>query len=124
MTTYRIEESKPDWYKGLGNIFTIHDEAGPIRGLRYDVKETAESVCHAMNDGKQLKAELRYKLNGKSHEETVVTTFGSAQEVLFSHVLPKLPGITSVNGDFQSYKAQALKEGGYSEPVVLWVPVD
>lgn len=123
MKSFHIEESRPSWYKGLGPIYTIHNEEGEIRALKYDYEPDAIAVCKAMNEGKPLLADLRFKLNGKSQEAQLVTHLSSAEDALYYHVQDKLGGTSSMSLDHDVHKAQALREAGYSEPVVNWGPV-
>ena len=122
MTQYRIEESRPDWYKGLGPIYQIHDESGPIRRLKWDYQPTAIAVCERLNNGLQLLAELSFKLNGEQMSVAIPAFFAENDEVLYAHVVESLPP-----GDQQAMtleaKRLALTKNGYTETIVYWEPI-
>lgn len=124
MTKYHIVESSPDWYKGVtGLVYTIHEGENRVRGIpHYDVKGTASAVCDALNNGDQLIAELRYRHNYVPKTAQILTTFAPAEEVLFYHVQDQLHATISMSNDPAAHRAQALREAGYDEPVVSWMP--
>ncbi|MGO4309996.1 hypothetical protein D3C81_1248690 [compost metagenome] len=121
MNKFRVVTSNPEWYKGgKGTIFTIHNESWPLRGLTYEVESDAYSVCDALNRGEQLSAELKFKHDNLPQTVTILTALAPAQDVLYYHVQDKLSGTASMSLDSDLHKAQALREAGYSDPVVYW----
>jgi len=121
---YKVVTSSPAWYKGVtGKVYAIHDESDRVRGIPYyDVEETANSVCEALNNGDKLTAELRYKHNHISKTAEIITVFESAEDVLYYHVQDQLPATVSMSSDSAEHRRQALSEAGFSEPVVAWMP--
>lgn len=118
MNKFRVVKRNPEWYKGgKGTIFTIHSESWPLRGLTYEVESDAYSVCDALNRGEQLSAELKFKQGDLPQTVTILTALAPAQDVLYYHVQD---GTASMSLDSDLHKAQALREAGYSDPVVYW----
>lgn len=125
MTKYHVVTSSPDWYKGVtGQVYTIYEGENRVRGIpHYDVESTANGVCDALTNGDQLIAELRYRHKYSPQSAEILTTFAPAEEVLFYHVQDQLPATISMSDDPAAHRAQALREAGYDEPVVSWLPV-
>lgn len=122
MPKYRIEESRPDWYKGLGSIYQIHNETGPIRQLKWDYQPTAVSVCDALNRGLELLAEISYKLNGKQVAAAIPAHFAENEEVLYSYAIDQLPESDQKAATVEE-KRSILISNGYSEIIVHWEPI-
>ncbi|MGY2173903.1 hypothetical protein [Pseudomonas azotoformans] len=124
MTKYHVVASSPDSYKGVtGLIYTIYEGENRVRGIpHYDVESTANAVRDALINGDQLIAELRYRHKYTPQSAAILTTFAPAEEVLFYHVQDQLPATISMSNDPAVHRAQALKEAGYDEPVVSWLP--
>lgn len=122
MSKYRIEESRPDWYKGLGPLYQIHDETGPIRHLRWDYEPTAIAVLDDLKNGRALLADISYKLNGASHKSEAPAHFAENEDVVYFFEEDKLPtsdrGLTTTEE-----KRAALLRNGYSEIVIHWESV-
>ena len=119
MPKYRIEESRPDWYKGAGPIYQIHDETGPIRELKWDYEPTATAVLDDLNNGRALLADINYKLNGATHKSEAPAHFSEKEDVVYLFEEENLPvedrGLTTTEE-----KRGALNKNGYSEIVVYW----
>lgn len=122
MSVYRIEESRPDWYKGLGPIYQIHDDEGPIRQLRWDYEPTAIAVCDRLNKGQELLAELSYKLHGKQMSAAIPTLFAENDDVFYAHVVNSLSP-EDQSASTQAEKRSALSKNGYSEIIIHWEPI-
>ena len=119
MTQYRIEESRPDWYKGSGPIYQIHNDAGPIRQLKWDYQPTAAAVCEALNKGLELLAEVSYKLNGKPVAVAEAAHFAGADDVLYALEQEKLPPEDQGAITTEQRRAVLLKNG-YTDLRVDW----
>ncbi|NWB62380.1 hypothetical protein [Pseudomonas sp. F1002] len=119
MPKYRIEESRPDWYGGLGPIYQIHDESGPIRELKWDVEQQAIDALESLNNDHALLADIRYNLNGKPHQSEAPAHFSENEDVVYLFEEENLPdvdrGLTTTEE-----KRAALIKNGYSEIVVFW----
>lgn len=124
MTKYHVVASSPDWYKGVtGMVYTIHDGEKRVRGIpHYDVESTALAVCDALVNGDQLIAELRYMHKYVPKTAEILTAFAPAEEVLFYHVQDQLPETVPTSNDQAVRRIQALRDAGYDEPVVSWLP--
>ena len=119
MPKYRIEESRPDWYKGLGPVYQIHDESGPIRELKWDYEPTAIAICDDLNNGRALLAEIHYKLNGKQVDTTGPIQFTENEDVVYFFEEEKLPK-EHQGAKTTDEKRKILREAGYSEIVIHW----
>lgn len=122
MPQYRIEESYPDWNKGLGPIYQIHNEAGPIRRLKWDYQPTAVSVCDALNNGLELLAEISYKLNGKAVAVAEAAHFAEDDDALYFLEEEKLPEADRGAATADD-RRNALRNNGYSDIVIHWEPI-
>lgn len=119
MSQYRIEESRPDWYKGLGPMYQICDANGPIRQLKWDYKPTAEEVCASLNNGQALMAEISYKLHSEKKIEASAAHFAENEEVIYALKIEDLPASDRAASTFDEKRA-ALLRNGYSEIIIHW----
>lgn len=122
MSKYRIEQCRPDWYKGFGPIYQIHDETGPLRRLGWDYEPTALAVCERLNNGLELIAELNYKLHGKEASAVIPAHLAEPEAVLYAHVVDRLPEQDRAASSDEE-KRDALRRNGYTEVRLYWEPI-
>jgi hypothetical protein len=119
MPQYRIEESRPDWYKGAGPIYQIHNDAGPIRRLFWDYEPTAKAVCNDLNKGLALLADFSFKLQGKLHTAQGPIQFAQDDDVVYFFEEEKLPPADQ-GAQSTEEKRAILTKNGYSEIIIHW----